>query len=142
MEGCGAVLRHGLEAPEGLDLALSLDQTFYGLGSQRSDQLVLEIRYTREEADLLEGLVGGDRNGRAGECAADVTLFGDVVHAANVRAGVCAHELRENPREVRYAGSRPDLDVIRARIATDARGERANRGCIAFALDEHQGAHK
>jgi len=97
MHRCTAVLRHRLEASERVELGLGLEYTLYGLGSQRPDQLVLEIDYAREEAEGLEGLVRGDRDGSLGECAADVPLLGGVVHAEEVCAGVCAHEVREHP---------------------------------------------
>ena len=89
------MLRHRLEASERVELGLSLEHTLYGLGSQRPDQLVLEIGYAGEEAEGFKGLVGGDRDGRIGECAADVPLVGDVVHAAELGTRVCAHELRK-----------------------------------------------
>lgn len=142
MHRCAAVLRHGLEAPERVELGLSLEHTLDGLGAERPDQLVLEIVYAREEAEGAEGVVGGDRNARTGERSPDVQLVGDVVHAAEVRAWVRAHEVREHPWEVGYAGRRPDLDSMRARIATDAAGQRANRRRVALALDEHQGADR
>jgi hypothetical protein len=97
MHRCTAVLRHGLEASKRVELGLSLEHTLYGLGSQCPDQLVLEIGYAREEAEGFKGLVGGDRNGHVGECAADVPLVGDVVHATEVCTWVCAHEVRKHP---------------------------------------------
>ncbi len=96
MHRCVAVLRHGLEASERVELGLTLEHTLYGFGSQRPNQLVLEIGYAREEAEGFEGLVG-DRNRHFGECAADVPLIGDVVHAAEVCTWVCAHEVRKHP---------------------------------------------
>src|SRR6266702_1639847 len=97
MHRCTAVLRHGLEVSKRVELGLSLEHTLYGLGSQRPDQLVLEIGYARDAGEGFKGLVGGDRNGRVGECAADVPLVGDVVHAAEVCSWVCAHEVRKHP---------------------------------------------
>ena len=91
-----AVLRHGLEAPERVELGLRLEHSLYGFGSQSPDQLVLEIRDAREEAEGLEGLVSGDPDVRAGERAADVPLVGDVVHTAEVCPGVCAQEVRKH----------------------------------------------
>jgi len=139
MHRCMAVLWHGLEAPEQDELVLCREHTLYGLGSERPDQLVLEIGDAREETERFQGLVGGDRNGRVGESAADVPLVGDVIHATEFCTRVCAYELRKHPREVRYAISRPDLDVMQAEIAADAVGQRVNSACIAVALDEHQG---
>ncbi len=86
-----AVLRHPLEASERVELGLSVEHTFYGLGSQRPDQFALEIGYAREKAEGFERPApapapgGGDRNVRPlheGECAADVPLIGDVIDAA------------------------------------------------------------
>ena len=91
MHRCMAVLRHGLEASERMELGLSLEHTFYGLDSQRPDQLVLEINYAREEAEGLKGIVGAARNGRVGECAADVPLTGGVVQTADVCIWVGAY---------------------------------------------------
>jgi hypothetical protein len=49
---------------------------------------------------------------------------------------VCAHELRKQPWEVRYAISRPDLDVMQVEIATEEVGKGANSSSIAVSLDE------
>ena len=49
-----------------------------------------------------------------------------------------AHEVRQYLREVRYAVSRANFDVMRVEIATNEIGKRANRGCIAFTLNEYQ----
>ena len=89
------VLRHGLEASEGGQLALSLEHALHGLDSQRPDQLVLEIADARKETERFKALVGVDRDGREGECTTDVPLVGSVVHTAKPGAWVCAHELDE-----------------------------------------------
>src|SRR5512134_605931 len=89
------VLRHRLEAPEGGRLALSLEHALYGLDSQRSDQLVLEIGDARKETERFKAPVGGDRGARMSECATDVPLVGSVVHAAKPCAWVCVQELTE-----------------------------------------------
>ena len=91
-----AVLRHSLEAPERDELGLSLKHTLHGLDSQRSDQFVLKIGDARKETERFKGLVGGDRNDRVSECASDVPLVRDVVHAAELRTWVCAHKLRKH----------------------------------------------
>src|SRR5512134_3599482 len=89
------VLRHRLEAPEGGQLALSLEHAFYGLDAQRPDQLVLKIGDARKETERFKALVGSDRDSRASECATNVPLVGRVVHAAKPGAWVYAQELNE-----------------------------------------------
>lgn len=139
---CKAVLRHGLEASEGLELGLGLEHTLYGLGSQSPDQLVLEIGYAREEAEGFKGRMGGHRNDRVSQCAADVLLVRDVIHAAEVRGWVCPNEVRKHAGVIRHASSRADLDVIQAQVATDAVGKRTDCGCVAVALNEHEGTNR
>lgn len=135
---CMAVLRHRLEAAERDKLGLRVQHTLNRLGSQCADQLVLKISYTREEAERFKGLVGRDRNGRVGKRAADMPLVSDVVHAAELGIGLCAHKVSQHPREVGDAIGRPDVDVVQAQIATDEGGHRPNSGGIAIALDKHQ----
>ena len=132
------VLRHRLKASERVKLALSLEHALYGLGSQRSEQLVLEVRDAREEADRFKGLVGGDRDRHVSERATDMLLVSDVVHAAELGTWVCTHELRKQLWEVRYAMGRPDLDMKRVKVATDEVGERANGPGIAVSLNEYE----
>jgi hypothetical protein len=89
------VLRHRLEASEGGQLALSLEHALYGLGSQRADQLVLEIGDARKETERFKAPVGVDRDGRGSEGATDMRLAGSVVQAAKPRAWVVGQELNE-----------------------------------------------
>jgi len=91
------VMRHGLESPERVEFGLGLEHALDALGSQRPDQLVFEIGDAGEEAQGFERLVGGDRDARVREGAADVPLVGDVVHAAEVCAWMRAHEVRKRP---------------------------------------------
>ena len=132
------LLRHRLKASERVKLALRLEHMLYGLGSQRSEQLVLEVRDACEEADRFKGLVGCDRDGHVSERATDMLLVGHVIHAAELATWVCAHELRKQLWEVRYAVGRPDLDAMRVKIAIDEVGERANSAGIAVSLNEYE----
>ena len=97
LHGCLAVLRHGLESPERVELGLGLEHPLDGRGSQRPDQLVLEIGDAGEEAEGFKRLVDGDRNRGVRECAADMPLVGDVVHAAEICARMRAHEVCKHP---------------------------------------------
>jgi len=131
-----AVLRHGLEASERDELALSLEHTLYGVDAQRPDQLVLKVGDACEETERIKGLVGIDRDGRLGERAADVPLVSEIVHSAERCTLMCAHELGKQPGEVRYAISRPDLDVMQVEIATEEVRKGTNSSSIAVSLDE------
>ena len=136
MHRCAAVLRHGLEASERDELALSLEHTLYGVDAQRPDQLVLKVGDACEETERIKGLVGIDRDGRLGERAADVPLVSEIVHSAEPCTLMCAHELGKQPWEVRYAIGRPDLDVMQVEIATEEVRKGTNSSSIAVSLDE------
>ena len=142
MHRCATVLRHGLEASERDELALGLEHTLDGVDAQRPDQLVLEVGDACEETERIKGLMGSDRDGRLGERAADVPLVSDVVQAAEPCTLVSAHELRKQPREVRYTISRQDLDVMQVEIATEEAGKGADSSGIAVPLDEDQGSDR
>lgn len=124
-----------------MELGLRLEHTFHGVSPERPDQLVLQIGHARVEAEGFQRLVSSARNGER-ECTADMPLVGDVVHAAEVCLRVVAHEVRKHTGKVRYTTGRPDLDLMQAQVATDEVGQRANRGGIAFALDEHKGTNR
>jgi hypothetical protein len=120
------------------EFALGLQNTLHGFGSQRADELLLEIGHARKEPERFKGFVRGNRNGRAGECAANVSLLGEVIHTAKLCIWMHPHEARERLGEVRYAAGGADLDVKQTQVAAKDGGKRANSGSIAVSLHEHE----
>jgi len=141
MHRLGTVLWHRLKASERAKLALGLENMFHDFGSQRSDQLVLEVRDARKEAERFKGVVRLDWDGHAIERAADVLLVCNIVHAEDLGARVLVPELREQAREVCNTLGGLDVDMKCIEIATDTVSQRTNGAGIAVSLNEHECAN-
>jgi len=135
-----AVLRHRLEASKRVQLGLFLDDSLHCLYPEGANQFVFEVVDAREKSGFLDRATARDEDFCFRERSADMPFVGGVVHAADVGTRVSAQVRGEHVREVRDAAGRKNVDAARAKVATDAGGQRPHCVGIAFALDEHQPA--
>ncbi len=128
-----------LQDPPGHQLALLLDHRFHGGGTERADQLVLEVGLAGEEPQLLEA--SPVRDGAAStplETSAEVALLGGVVQPGEAWLPPGRVQVLEEATHVGRPGEVHDLDHLLVEVPPQAGGEGQQRDPVAVSLDEDE----
>jgi hypothetical protein len=117
-----------LERAEGSEVALRLDHLQDPLGTERADELVLQVGVTDEDAELLEAC--------SVERSPKVAFLARVAKSCDPGATVLGEEAPDRLR----AAHRDHGNAIGGEVAAVALGERFDRHLVADALDEDYGS--
>lgn len=140
MQRSVSVLRHGLKAPERLQLTFRLHDFQDTVRSHCAYEFFLQIGIAREEAMLLETLVGRTLVSSPHERKPDVALFSQVVEATERFARMLANKIGEDLRVVRDAVRRVDTKIGKIHVPRGDLGQCMHRPGIAVAFDENKHA--
>jgi hypothetical protein len=127
-----------LEGAEGSQFSLTVDDPFHGSGTERADQLILQISDAHVEADSFH--VGSSEvRAQAGplETTAEVALLRGVTEARQPEAEPLRAVQIQETSDVRRSPDRHDGDPLNIKVATTALGQRFDRALVADPLDEH-----
>ncbi len=127
-----------LEASEGAEVSLSVDDVFDRGGTECADQLFLEIRDAHVETQLLH-LRAREVEAEAGplEAALEVPLLAGVIKARQPDVETLRAEPIQELADRLRASDRDNGDALSAEIPPAAFGESLERALVADPLDEH-----
>ena len=130
-----ALRRLTLETAERGEIALALQHGLDAVGTERPDQLVLEVVDAREEADGLQA-VAIEAGAGAGplQHPSDDRSLGDVVEPG--QADAPGEDRRGERPDGRRPAGRDDGDTLGGEVAAPAVGEDLERHAVAQPLDE------
>ncbi len=139
--GSRSPLGLSLEGPERLELALIIDDPFDRGGTQRADQLILQIGDTHEEPERFH--VGAGEMGahaRPVEATLEVSLLAGVTQTGHPDVEALRSEPTQETSDVLRSAHRHHGDALRAEVSTVSRCQGFDRQSVADPFDEHHGA--
>ena len=136
--GPSTPLRLALEGPEGLQLALSLDDPLNGVGAEGADQLVLQIFDAHEEPERFH-LGAREVGAQAGslEAAAEVSFLRRVTQARQPDVDSRGTVMFKESSDVLRAPDRDDGHALGSELTTSALGKRLERTPVTGSLDQN-----
>jgi hypothetical protein len=127
-----------LESAERSELPRSGDDLFNGGGTERADQLVLQVCNAHVETERFHaGATQVRAESGALETAPEVTLFCGVAQARQSDVPARRTEQNQTASDVLRAAHWHDGNALRVKISTTARGERFQRDLVADPFNEH-----
>ncbi len=118
---------------------MSGENLLHGDGTERADQLVLQVRDTDVEAEGFQiGASEVRTEARLLETAPEVALLSGVTEArqSEVESLLTAEHVQEPPDALRTS-DRHHVDALGVKVPTAARSERFDRDAVARPFDEH-----
>ena len=127
-----------LQCAKRSQLALSLNDPFHRLGTQSTDQLVLQVCRADEEAQPLH-VGAGEPGAEAGplEAAPEVILLPGVADTGQPHAQPRRAEQVEELSDRLRAPDWHNRDLLSTKVATAALGQRLDRTLVAQPLNQH-----
>ena len=126
----------------GTELALRFGDPFHGVGAERADQLVLEVRIADVEAEALH--VGPREVGAEPgplETASEVALLGRVAEPCEPDVQPLRAEPPQEPADRLRTADRHDGNALGTEIPASSLGECLHCRLIADSFHEHDRAH-
>ena len=130
-----------LEGAERSKLALSVDDLFHGGGTERADQLVLQVCDTHIETESLH--VGASQVGAEGcplESALEVALLGSVTQAGESGIKPTRAEYIQEATDVGRTPHWHYRNALSLEVPTTALGQRFERELVADTFNKDDGA--
>src|SRR6266508_1406933 len=127
-----------LEGAEGSEVALSVDDLFHGGGTERADQLVLEVCDAHVEAEPFH-VGASDVGAEAGtlESTLEVALLRGVAEARQPGVQALRAQQIEEASDGLRTPDRHDRNALGVKIPTTALGQRLQRELVSDPLDKH-----
>ena len=131
-----------LEGAERSKVALGVDDTLDGVGTQRADQLVLQVGDAHVEAEPFH-LRASEIGAEAGplERALEVPFLADIAEAGELDAQPFRAELLQEPPNGLRAPDRHDGNTLGIEIPAATLSQRLDRALVADPFDEHDCVH-
>jgi hypothetical protein len=139
--GAIAPRRHLLECPKAMEIAVGAEDLFDTRRTERTDQLLLEIRDAHEEPELLHVRtreVGAEAP--ALECPAKHQLLARIAETSEPEGTLARAELLEERPDAVCATQASNVDARHGKVEAAPLGERFDRDLVAYSFDEHDGA--
>ncbi len=130
-------MRLALEGAIGVELALCLDDSLHGVGTEGPDQLVLQVLDAHEEPEGLH-LCACQVGAEAGplETTSHVPFLRGVTQPGKADAESVRTVVIQEASEVLRPSDRHDGHALGSEIAAAAHGERLDRALVTFPFDE------